>query len=116
MHRPLVPILQKQEPYALSVTGIAAKAEIPSAFELRDSLHQISHRRRVLDVGWIHTFSSDSTTAPQPIITSEGGSGPPIPGLSIEIDTILLIARQRKNLISDGNMCQYVPSPHTTLG
>ncbi len=40
----------------------------------------------VMDLGWIVTFASDSQAPPQVSVAREGGSGTPVPDLSIEVD------------------------------
>ena len=42
----------------------------------------------VMDLGWIMTFASEVSAAPQISIASEGGSGTPVPDLSIEVDDV----------------------------
>jgi catechol 2,3-dioxygenase-like lactoylglutathione lyase family enzyme len=42
----------------------------------------------VMDQGWIVTFAAPSMMAPQISIASEGGSGAPVPDLSIEVDDL----------------------------
>lgn len=42
----------------------------------------------VMDHGWILTFASDGQAAPQLSVASEGGSGTPVPDLSIEVDDV----------------------------
>jgi catechol 2,3-dioxygenase-like lactoylglutathione lyase family enzyme len=44
--------------------------------------------RTVMDHGWIMTFAADSSAAPQISIATEGGSGTPVPDLSIEVDDL----------------------------
>ena len=39
-----------------------------------------------MDMGWIMTFASDTAAAPQISVATEGGSGTPVPDLSIEVD------------------------------
>jgi len=41
-----------------------------------------------MDQGWILTFASDAMAAPQISVASEGGSGTPVPDLSIEVDDV----------------------------
>ncbi|MGK9169178.1 VOC family protein [Inquilinus limosus] len=41
-----------------------------------------------MDMGWILTFTSDTTMTPQISVMSEGGSGTPVPDLSIEVDDV----------------------------
>jgi len=40
----------------------------------------------VMDHGWIVTFAASTSATPQISIASEGGSGTPVPDISIEVD------------------------------
>ena len=42
--------------------------------------------RLAMDHGWIVTFASEGAAAPQISIASQGGSGTPVPDLSVEVD------------------------------
>jgi lactoylglutathione lyase len=42
----------------------------------------------VMDHGWLLTLASEAATTPQLSIASEGGSGTPVPDLSIEVDDV----------------------------
>lgn len=42
----------------------------------------------VMDLGWILTFAGPELAAPQISIAAEGGSGTPVPDLSIEVDDL----------------------------
>jgi len=42
--------------------------------------------KSVMDMGWVHTIASDAPSATQITLASEGGSGTPVPALSIEVD------------------------------
>tara|TARA_R110001606_G_scaffold94054_2_gene208705 strand:- start:2775 stop:3125 length:351 start_codon:yes stop_codon:yes gene_type:complete len=42
----------------------------------------------VMDHGWIKTFSSGEEMTTQISVASEGGSGTPVPDLSIEVDDL----------------------------
>ena len=44
--------------------------------------------RVVMDYGWILTFAAEGSAAPQLSIATEGGSGTPVPDLSIEVDDL----------------------------
>ena len=44
--------------------------------------------RIVMDLGWIVTFAGDGVTAPQISFAEHGGSGAPVPDLSIEVDDL----------------------------
>lgn len=41
-----------------------------------------------MDLGWIVTFAAPGNAAPQVSIATEGGSGTPVPDLSIEVDDL----------------------------
>jgi catechol 2,3-dioxygenase-like lactoylglutathione lyase family enzyme len=42
----------------------------------------------VMDHGWIVTFTADALGAPQISVAREGGSGTPVPDVSIEVDDL----------------------------
>jgi len=48
----------------------------------------------VMDHGWIKTFSSGEEMAAQISVASEGGSGTPVPDLSIEVDDLDAILKR----------------------
>jgi predicted enzyme related to lactoylglutathione lyase len=41
-----------------------------------------------MDLGWIVTFASDAGTRPQISVAREGGSGTPVPDVSIEVEDV----------------------------
>ena len=41
-----------------------------------------------MDLGWIVTFAADAAAVPQVSVATEGGSGTPVPDLSIEVDNL----------------------------
>jgi catechol 2,3-dioxygenase-like lactoylglutathione lyase family enzyme len=60
----------------------------------------------VMDHGWIVTFASSSQMTPQVSIASEGGSGTPVPDLSIEVDDLDEAARR---VLDAGMVIEYGP-------
>jgi catechol 2,3-dioxygenase-like lactoylglutathione lyase family enzyme len=42
----------------------------------------------LMDQGWIQTFGSGTAMSVQVSVASEGGSGTPVPDLSIEVDDV----------------------------
>jgi catechol 2,3-dioxygenase-like lactoylglutathione lyase family enzyme len=42
----------------------------------------------LMDLGWIVTYGSTGTAAVQVSVMSQGGSGTPVPDLSIEVDDV----------------------------
>jgi catechol 2,3-dioxygenase-like lactoylglutathione lyase family enzyme len=59
--------------------------------------HDILGLELVMDHGWIRTYGSNSKMTIQVSFASEGGSGTPVPDLSIEVDdTETALARVKK--------------------
>ena len=48
----------------------------------------------VMDLGWIATFAAEGCAAPQISMATEGGSGTPVPDLSIEVDDLTEVHRR----------------------
>ena len=44
--------------------------------------------RLVMDHGWIVTFAAEGAASPQISIATQGGSGTPVPDLSVEVDDL----------------------------
>ncbi|MBL8582784.1 MAG: VOC family protein [Rhizobiaceae bacterium] len=42
----------------------------------------------VMDHGWIATFAAEAAARPQISLASEGGSGTPVPDISVEVDDL----------------------------
>lgn len=49
---------------------------------------QVFELELVMDLGWIVTFAADISARPQISVASEGGSGTPVPDISIEVDDV----------------------------
>ncbi len=60
----------------------------------------------VMDHGWIVTFAAEASAAPQISVASEGGSGTPVPDLSIEIDNLEEVYRRAR---ANGRRIEYGP-------
>lgn len=58
----------------------------------------------LMDLGWIRTYGSDSKMRIQISISSEGGSGTPVPDLSIEVDDLESALKKLKPQILKLNM------------
>jgi catechol 2,3-dioxygenase-like lactoylglutathione lyase family enzyme len=59
--------------------------------------HDILGLDCIMDHGWIRTYGSNSKMTIQISVASEGGSGTPVPDLSIEVDNIeTALVRVRK--------------------
>lgn len=59
-----------------------------------------------MDQGWIVTLQSDTDAAPQLSFMQEGGSGAPVPDLSIEVDDLDDVLRRAE---AEGVSCEYGP-------
>ncbi len=61
----------------------------------------------VMDLGWIVTFAADTTAAPQISVAAEGGSGTPVPDLSVEVDDLEEVHRR---VMTAGIPVEYGPA------
>jgi catechol 2,3-dioxygenase-like lactoylglutathione lyase family enzyme len=50
----------------------------------------------VMDMNWIVTFAADASAAPQISVATEGGSGTPVPDLSIEVDDLAAVHQRMR--------------------
>ena len=60
----------------------------------------------VMDHGWIVTLAAEAAAAPQISIATEGGSGTPVPDLSIEVDNLTEVHRR---VLAAGLPIEYGP-------
>ncbi len=61
----------------------------------------------VMDQGWILTFAADEPVAPQISVAIQGGSGTPVPDLSIEVDNL---AEVHQRVLAAGLPIEYGPA------
>jgi catechol 2,3-dioxygenase-like lactoylglutathione lyase family enzyme len=59
-----------------------------------------------MDHGWIITFVGEGHASPQISFASEGGSGTPVPDLSIEVDDLNMV---HERMVSAGYQPEYGP-------
>ena len=72
----------------MRIKRITANIETSNINKADAFYHDILALERVMDYGWIRTYGSNSKMTVQISIASEGGSGTPVPELSIEVDNI----------------------------
>jgi catechol 2,3-dioxygenase-like lactoylglutathione lyase family enzyme len=60
----------------------------------------------IMDFGWIITFAANASVAPQISVATEGGSGTPVPDLSIEVDDL---AETLQRMQAGGFAIEYGP-------
>jgi catechol 2,3-dioxygenase-like lactoylglutathione lyase family enzyme len=72
----------------MAVRRIVANISAADTAAARAFYEELLGLKLVMDFGWILTFASDELQAPQVSVMSEGGSGTPVPDLSIEVDDV----------------------------
>lgn len=72
----------------MEVKRIVANIAAENVERARAFYADILGLRLVMDHGWIMTFAADTSAAPQISVASQGGSGTPVPDLSIEVDDL----------------------------
>jgi lactoylglutathione lyase len=72
----------------MTVRRIVANLATPDPEPTRSFYERLLDLEVVMDHGWIVTLAADARQSPQLSIASEGGSGTPVPGLSIEVDDV----------------------------
>jgi catechol 2,3-dioxygenase-like lactoylglutathione lyase family enzyme len=81
----------------MRVKRVTANIETSDIGKAGAFYHDVLGLERVMDLGWILTYGSDSEMTVQVSIALEGGSGTPVPDLSIEVDNIeTALARVKK--------------------
>ena len=78
----------------MTVRRIVANLAAADPAPVRAFYEQLLDLEVVMDHGWIVTLASQASAAPQLSIASEGGSGTPVPDLSIEVDDVDAIYRR----------------------
>ncbi|OZI59680.1 VOC family protein [Bordetella genomosp. 11] len=76
------------------VTNIAA----PSIEQVKRFYQALFDLDVIMDHGWLVTLSSGESALTQVSIATEGGSGTPVPDLSIEVDDVDEVYRRAKAL------------------
>ena len=72
----------------MKVKRITSNVETPDVERASAFYHDILGLTLVMDLAWIRTYGSDAKMTVQVSFASEGGSGTPVPDLSIEVDDI----------------------------
>jgi predicted enzyme related to lactoylglutathione lyase len=82
----------------MTVLRIMANIAADSVPDVRKFYSDLFGLDAVMDLGWIVTLASHETTFPQISILSEGGSGAPVPDISIEVDDVDAVYRRAKEI------------------
>ena len=81
----------------MKIKRIVSNVETAHVEKANAFYHDILGLRLVMDHGWIRTYGSDAKMTVQVSFASEGGSGTPVPDMSIEVDDIeAALARVKK--------------------
>src|SRR5687768_9671348 len=78
----------------MKVKRVVANIETKDTARARRFYHDLLGLDLLMDHGWIQTYGSETEMRVQVSFASEGGSGTPVPDLSIEVDD-LDVALQR---------------------
>lgn len=70
----------------MAVKRIVANLDGSELAEAKSFYMNVFELEMLMDLGWVLTFGADASMPVQLSIASEGGSGTPVPALSIEVD------------------------------
>ena len=82
----------------MTVLRIVANIAADTVPDVRKFYSDLFGLDAVMDLGWIVTLASGAATIPQISILSQGGSGAPVPDVSIEVDNVDEVYRRAKEL------------------
>jgi catechol 2,3-dioxygenase-like lactoylglutathione lyase family enzyme len=80
----------------MTVLRIVADIGTADVAGLRQFYHTLFDLEVAMDLGWIVTLSSGASMSVQLSLASDGGSGAPVPDLSMEVDDVDAIYRRAK--------------------
>ena len=80
----------------MTVLRIVANIAADKVPDIRKFYSDLFGLDAVMDLGWIVTLASGETAVTQISILSEGGSGAPVPDVSIEVDNVDEVYRRAK--------------------
>ncbi|MEW8558756.1 MAG: hypothetical protein AB2588_12275 [Candidatus Thiodiazotropha sp.] len=78
----------------MKVKRIVANVKADNTEEAKVFYESVFSLDLVMDLGWIKTFSAGDEMPVQISVASEGGSGTPVPDISIEVDDIDEVIRR----------------------
>jgi len=82
----------------VAVLRIVFNISTSSVDEVRQFYERLLDLHVIMDHGWLVTLSSGEEAVTQVGIASEGGSGTPVPDLSIEVSDVDAVYRRAKDL------------------
>ena len=72
----------------MKIKRIVANVATPDVEKAHAFYHDVLGLKLMMDLGWIRTYGSDARMTVQISFLSEGGSGTPVPDISIEVDNV----------------------------
>ncbi|MEQ1519276.1 MAG: VOC family protein [Usitatibacteraceae bacterium] len=82
----------------MTVRRIVANIAAESIAEVQKFYSELFGLEAIMDLGWIVTLATHETAVIQMSILSEGGSGAPVPDLSIEVDDVDDVYRRAREI------------------
>lgn len=89
----------------MSVRRIVPNVKVDDPEAVAAFYREILELDLLMDLGWIHTYGNSSEMTVQISLATEGGSGTPVPDLSVEVDNydeVLARVKQQKIPIEYG--------------
>ncbi|MBV9813833.1 MAG: VOC family protein [Acetobacteraceae bacterium] len=90
----------------MTVKRIVANIATENVEAARRFYGDVFEMRPVMDLGWIVTFAAAAQSTPQISVATEGGSGTPVPDVSIEVDDLEAV---RRRAVAAGFAIEYGP-------
>ncbi len=85
----------------MTVKRVVTNVATTDVAETRDFYAELFDLTVVMDHGWIVTLAGEQAATVQVSIASEGGSGTPVPDLSIEVDDVDAVYERARGLGHD---------------
>ncbi len=87
----------------MGVVGVTVKRIVPNLSMVEPDEAKVFYEtlfglKVAMDQGWIVTFASEETARPQLSMMSEGGSGTPVPDVSIEVDDVDAVYEKARSM------------------
>jgi predicted enzyme related to lactoylglutathione lyase len=82
----------------MTVRRIVANITADSIPEVKRFYSELFGLNTAMDLGWIVTLASRESAVTQMSIMNEGGSGTPVPDLSIEVDNVDEVYRRAREM------------------
>jgi catechol 2,3-dioxygenase-like lactoylglutathione lyase family enzyme len=96
-----------QEKGSMAVKRIVANVGGNSMASAKAFYCDVLDLKVVMDIGWIVTFAGEASALTQLSVLTEGGSGTPVPDISIEVDNLDEVHRRA---IAAGFAIEYGPA------